>query len=83
MLRSLTSVYGSEILTVILTGMGADGVNASEVLADKGGLIMAQDKETSVVWGMPGAVAMKGICFDVLPIQNIGERIYKIAKGQV
>ncbi len=81
MLRSLIDVYGSDILTVIMTGMGADGVHASEVLSNKGGLVLAQDEKTSVVWGMPGAVAKKGLCFDVLPLEDMGKRIYNIAKG--
>lgn len=79
MLRSLHKVYGTEILTTILTGMGYDGQKASKTLSDAGAMVLAQDEETSVVWGMPGAVAKLGICFDVLPIDKIGERVRRIA----
>ncbi len=79
MLRSLQKIYGTEILTTILTGMGYDGQKASKALSDAGGMVLAQNEETSVVWGMPGAVAKLGICFDVLPIDKIGERVRRIA----
>ncbi len=72
MLRSLMEIYGNKVLCVILTGMGHDGLEGSKKLVDLGGRIIAQDEETSVVWGMPGAVAMAGICSAVLPISEMG-----------
>jgi len=75
MLRSLINIYGNKTLCLILTGMGHDGLSASKLLVDCGGRIVAQDEETSVVWGMPGAVAMEGICSAVLPITDIGNWI--------
>ncbi|MCK5375387.1 MAG: chemotaxis-specific protein-glutamate methyltransferase CheB, partial [Alphaproteobacteria bacterium] len=77
MLRSLVEIYGKKVLCIILTGMGHDGLNGSQVLAKAKGRIIAQDEETSVVWGMPGAVAMAGICSAVLPLQKIGVWIKK------
>lgn len=68
MLRSLINVYGGRILTVIFTGMGADGLKGSQKVAEAGGVIYAQDEATSVVWGMPGAVATAGLCTQVLPL---------------
>ena len=59
--------------------MGSDGQKSCKTLADNGGMVLAQDKKTSVVWGMPGAVAMANICFDVLPLDEVGPRIKKIA----
>lgn len=79
MLRSVIDVYGSSILAVILTGMGQDGKDSCVDLAEKGGMVLTQDEETSVVWGMPGAVAKAGICFDVLPLDQIGSRVIEIA----
>ncbi len=75
MLRSLIKIYKNEILCVILTGMGQDGLLGARALSDLGGLIFAQDEQTSVVWGMPGAVANDGICSKVLPLDNIGASI--------
>ncbi|MBV6632137.1 MAG: chemotaxis response regulator protein-glutamate methylesterase [Alphaproteobacteria bacterium] len=79
MMRSLIRVYGRRLLTVILTGMGQDGLKGCEMAAEAGGGIIAQDEETSVVWGMPGAVANAGICNQVLPLPEIGPKIYKLA----
>ena len=75
MLRSLISIYGHRLLGVILTGMGQDGLKASRELAETGAPLIAQDKKTSVVWGMPGSVANAGICTDVLDVGKIGEKI--------
>lgn len=73
MLRSAIDTWGgNKILTVILTGMGSDGLPGSRLVVQNGGRIVAQDQETSVVWGMPGAVATNGLCTSVLPLQDIG-----------
>lgn len=73
MLRSAQKIWGAnKILTVMLTGMGQDGMLESRNIADAGGRVIAQDQDTSVVWGMPGAVATAGICSAVLPLQEIG-----------
>lgn len=78
MLRSLISVYGSAFITVILTGMGADGLEGAKQFVDKGGRLIAQDEKTSVVWGMPGAVANEGICMEVLPLDEIGSYVSRM-----
>lgn len=71
MLRSAIKIWGGHILTVILTGMGSDGLAGSRQIIEAGGQVIAQDQETSVVWGMPGAVATKGLCSAVLPLQEL------------
>lgn len=68
MLRSMVDVYGGRILSVIFTGMGADGQKGCQKLVEAGGVVYAQDEATSVVWGMPGAVVMAGLCTQVLPL---------------
>lgn len=83
MLRSVVAVYGRKVLTVILTGMGSDGLKGSQVVVDKGGQVVAQDEASSVVWGMPGAVAQAGICSAVLPVDQIGAYVVKAATGGV
>ena len=75
MLRSLVDIYGGRILTVILTGMGNDGEKASQGVITAGGTVIAQDEATSVVWGMPGAVASSGLCAAVLPIKELGPHV--------
>jgi two-component system chemotaxis response regulator CheB len=79
MLRSLVDVYGGRILTVILTGMGQDGWKGGEAVVKAGGGVIAQDEASSVVWGMPGAVALAGICSDVLPLTEIAASVKQIA----
>ncbi|NKB20160.1 MAG: chemotaxis-specific protein-glutamate methyltransferase CheB [Alphaproteobacteria bacterium] len=75
MFRSLAQVFGQKLLSVILTGMGHDGLEGSRVVVDAGGGLISQDEATSVVWGMPGAVATAGLCSDVLPVDQIAARI--------
>jgi len=78
MLRSLSKIYGSRLLVLILTGMGHDGQRGSEVVTASGGAVIAQDEATSVVWGMPGAVAGGGLCSAVLPLKEIGPQVLKL-----
>lgn len=79
MLRSLVAVYGNRVLAVILTGMGQDGWKGCEAVVQAGGGVIAQDEASSVVWGMPGAVAMAGICSAVLPLTEIGPMAKQVA----
>jgi two-component system chemotaxis response regulator CheB len=79
MLRSLVDVYGGRILAVILTGMGQDGTKGSKAVVAAGGGIIAQDEPTSVVWGMPGSVALAGLCSAVSPLGEIGTLVRQIA----
>lgn len=82
MIRSLVDAYGAEnLLVVVLTGMGSDGRQSATMAADNGAHVIAQDEESSVVWGMPGAVARAGICSQLLPIGQIARYIAKAAKG--
>lgn len=77
MMRSLIEAYGNKVLGVILTGMGSDGFLSCRQLVDAGGRLFAQNEETSIVWGMPGAVAMGGLCHSVLPLADLGPLIYR------
>ncbi|RCK06137.1 chemotaxis protein, partial [Thalassospira xianhensis MCCC 1A02616] len=82
MLRSLVESYGGNILTAILTGMGQDGMLGGRTVVGAGGMVVAQDEQTSVVWGMPGAAAHAGICSAVLPVGGIAAYIKKFAGGR-
>jgi two-component system chemotaxis response regulator CheB len=60
---------------VMLTGMGHDGLIGTRAVIEAGGAAIAQDEATSVVWGMPGAVAQAGLCHHVLPLPAIAGRV--------
>ncbi len=79
MMRSLVSIYGASVLAVILTGMGQDGLEGCRAVVNAGGNVIGQDEATSVVWGMPGAVATAGLCSAILPVVEIGPRLRQIA----
>lgn len=71
MIESLSAIYGRHLLLVVLTGMGQDGFEGAKKLVAAGGSVIAQDEATSVVWGMPKAVATNNLCQAVLPLQDI------------
>lgn len=75
MMRSVVKVYGARTLALILTGMGKDGLKGCEAVVAAGGTVIAQDEDSSVVWGMPGAVATHGVCSAVLPLDKITSHI--------
>jgi two-component system chemotaxis response regulator CheB len=77
LLRSVAKTFGPNSLTVILTGMGQDGLRGCEAVRDAGGQILAQDEVTSVVWGMPGHVARAGLADRVLPLSLIADEILR------
>lgn len=77
MLRSAVKIFGNRIMTVILTGMGSDGMLGAREVVKAGGRVIAQDEASSVVWGMPGATALDGTCSAVLPLDEIGPWLRK------
>jgi len=79
--RSVAAVYGPGVLAVVLTGMGQDGLRGSEKILDAGGRVLAQDQESSVVWGMPGAVSQAGLADNVLPIDKLAAEINRRVLG--
>ncbi|HUB79364.1 MAG TPA: chemotaxis response regulator protein-glutamate methylesterase [Bryobacteraceae bacterium] len=68
---SLAEVYGSAVVAAVLTGMGHDGTSGARQLSARGACILAQDEATSVVWGMPGAVAGAGLAAEILPLDDV------------
>lgn len=76
--ESVANVYGERTLAVILTGMGEDGLEGCKLIHKTGGRILAQDQETSVVWGMPGVVAKANIADAILPLDEIPNAIVEI-----
>ena len=72
---SAVEVYGGDVLAVVLTGMGSDGLAGAGAVIEAGGAVMVQDEASSLVWGMPGAVARAGLAHQVLPLDDIGGAI--------
>jgi two-component system chemotaxis response regulator CheB len=80
--RSVGEVYGEASISAVLTGMGQDGLRGAQVLKALGAYVIAQDEASSVVWGMPGAVAAAGLANSVLPLTAVvPEVMRRVGKG--
>jgi two-component system chemotaxis response regulator CheB len=75
--RSAVAAYGGAVLGVVLTGMGSDGRQGAGAIREAGGTVLVQDQATSVVWGMPGAIAQAGYADEVLPLDRVAEAIHR------
>jgi two-component system chemotaxis response regulator CheB len=81
--RSAAQVYGAAQLGIVMTGMGRDGTQGCEAIAELGAEVYAQDEATSVVWGMPGFVVGAGLAHRVLPLEEIAAAITeRVARGR-
>lgn len=78
---SAIDIWHGNILSVILTGMGSDGMRGGKDIVAAGGSVIAQDEASSVVWGMPGAAANAGICAAILPLNQIGAKVKRLFAG--
>ena len=78
--RSAAKWYGHSTLAVMLTGMGEDGIEGARELAAVGAPIIVQDKASSVVWGMPAAIANAGLADQTLPLDLIPNAIQRICR---
>lgn len=77
-LESAAPIYGTRLTTVILTGIGEDGAAGAASARAFGGTVLAQDQATCVVWGMPRAVAERGLANEVLAITEIGSGLRRV-----
>jgi two-component system chemotaxis response regulator CheB len=73
--RSVAEVYGASAIGILLTGMGRDGAVGLRHLQEAGGVTIAQDEESSVVFGMPGEAVRLGAAAHVLPPRRIARTI--------
>ena len=76
--RSVGEAYGGRALALVLTGMGQDGLRGCDRLRAAGAQVIVQDEATSVVWGMPGAVAGAGLAHRILPLREIPPAILSV-----
>jgi two-component system chemotaxis response regulator CheB len=75
MMESVAKIAGTHGVGILLSGMGADGATGMLALKNAGGITIAQDEETSVIWGMPKvAIDLEAVKY-ILPIQKIPEKI--------
>ena len=82
MFRSIARATGERNICLVLTGMGRDGAAGAKVIHEAGGIVMAQDEATSVVWGMPRAVAETGVAELIGPVDALAGRILAICGGR-
>lgn len=81
--RSVAQSFGKQVIGVLLTGMGQDGSTELKLIKDKGGITIAQDRESSTVHGMPGEAIKRGSATDILSSKKIAERIHTVLKKQM
>src|SRR3954465_688933 len=79
--RSAVTAYDGAVLALVLTGMGSDGRNGAAEIRAAGGTVIVQDQATSVVWGMPGAIAQAGLADEILPLDRIPDAINRHLAG--
>ena len=80
--KSAAEIYGTHALGVVLTGMGHDGRDGAQAMVNAGGTVMAQDEASSVVWGMPGAVAEAGLAEIIKPVEGLFAACKAFARGE-
>ncbi len=75
--RSVAQTYGSNVLAVVLTGMGADGTRGACDIRAAGGEVIVQDEASSVVWGMPGSVVAARLADRIYPLAGIAPEVVR------
>jgi two-component system chemotaxis response regulator CheB len=75
-------VYGARTAAVILTGMGADGVEGLRAVRRARGIVFAQDEASCVVYGMPREAILAGLVDAVLPPDRIGDRLTQMTSRE-
>ncbi len=75
--RSVAQTYGANVLAVVLTGMGSDGTKGAAAVREAGGEVIVQDKESSVIWGMPGKVVAASLADHIFPLSGIASEVVR------
>ncbi|MEQ1826146.1 MAG: chemotaxis-specific protein-glutamate methyltransferase CheB [Pirellula sp.] len=82
-LRSAAAVYGPSLIAAIMTGMLNDGASGVRVVKRAGGVVLAQDQASSVIWGMPRAAIETGAVDFVLPLEKIAPAFLSLIQGAI
>ena len=81
--RSAVEVYGAQVLAVVMTGMGHDGLAGATAVHGAGGVVIAQSKSSSVIASMPGAVADAELADAIVPLEDLsGVLIQCVSQGR-
>src|SRR3546814_20978416 len=83
MFASMAEFFGAGAVAVVLTGMGRDGTAGARRIVEAGGWVVAQDAESSGVWGMPGSVAREGLASAILPPDRMGRYFARTEERRV
>lgn len=78
MFESAASIWGRQLIGIVLTGMGSDGARGAAVLKEKGGYCIAESEDTAIISSMPQAVISSGSADEVLPVYGIGARMARL-----
>ena len=83
MMTSAAEVFGGPLVGLIMTGMGKDGLEGLKLIKKKGGIVIAQNEESCVVYGMPKAAVDEGIADAVLPLEGFPDVLAQVSRGKV
>lgn len=78
--QSAAHAYGAQAMAVVLTGMGGDGLAGVRAVRAAGGVVLAQDEASSVVFGMPGVVVREGLAAQVAPVEQLAATIGQLGR---
>lgn len=79
---SASKVFGSKLISVVLTGMGKDGAQGTAEIKKSGGITISEDKSTCTIYGMPKAAYETGMVDLVLPIDEVAPQVIKLVSGR-
>src|SRR5207249_9868942 len=75
LLASAAKAYGARSMGIVLTGMGADGVEGLRAIREAGGRTLAESQETCVIYGMPKAAVEAGVVDRTAPLPRVADEI--------
>jgi len=81
--KSAASLYGDSLVSVVLTGMGSDGADGTRYVKQAGGITIAQDEATSMIYGMPQAASQTGCVDIILPLDKIAQKLVSLTVGNI
>ncbi|MDR1837103.1 MAG: chemotaxis-specific protein-glutamate methyltransferase CheB [Treponema sp.] len=80
--KSAVTTYGNSLISVVLTGMGSDGAEGTRYVKQAGGITIAQDEASSMIYGMPQAAFETGCVDMVLPLNEIAQKLISLTAGE-